>query len=50
MPSCSATCGIRTAGSPSVKQDPRGYRILEELNVRSAITYLAKVVVPAEEG
>ena len=32
------------------KQDPRGYRILEELNVRPAITYLAKVVLPAEEG
>jgi molybdopterin-containing oxidoreductase family iron-sulfur binding subunit len=31
------------------KQDPRGYRILEELNVRSAITYLAKVVHPAGE-
>ncbi len=33
-----------------VKQDPRGYRILEDLNVRSSITYLAKVVLPAEEG
>jgi molybdopterin-containing oxidoreductase family iron-sulfur binding subunit len=32
-----------------IKQDPRGYRILEELNVRSSITYLAKVVFPAEE-
>ena len=33
-----------------IKQDPRGYRILEDLNVRPAITYLAKVVLPAEEG
>ena len=31
-----------------LKQDPRGYRILEDLNVRPAITYLAKVVLPAE--
>jgi anaerobic selenocysteine-containing dehydrogenase/Fe-S-cluster-containing dehydrogenase component len=31
-----------------LKQDPRGYRILEDLNVRPAITYLAKVVFPAE--
>jgi anaerobic selenocysteine-containing dehydrogenase/Fe-S-cluster-containing dehydrogenase component len=29
-------------------QDPRGYRVLEDLNTRSAITYLAKVLVPAE--
>jgi molybdopterin-containing oxidoreductase family iron-sulfur binding subunit len=28
-------------------QDPRGYRVLEDLNTRSAITYLAKVL-PAE--
>jgi hypothetical protein len=33
-----------------LKQDPRGYRILEDLNVRPAVTYLAKVVLPAEEG
>lgn len=26
-----------------VKQDPRGYHILEEINVRPAVTYLAKV-------
>ena len=25
------------------KQDPRGYRVLEDLNTRSSITYLAKV-------
>jgi anaerobic selenocysteine-containing dehydrogenase/Fe-S-cluster-containing dehydrogenase component len=29
-------------------QDPRGYRVLEDLNTRSAITYLAKVMLPAE--
>jgi molybdopterin-containing oxidoreductase family iron-sulfur binding subunit len=29
-------------------QDPRGYRVLEDLNTRSAITYLAKVLTPAE--
>jgi molybdopterin-containing oxidoreductase family iron-sulfur binding subunit len=34
----------------NLKQDPRGYRVLEDLNVRPAITYLAKVVLPAEEG
>jgi len=28
--------------------DNRGYRVLEDLNTRSAITYLAKVVVPGE--
>jgi Fe-S-cluster-containing dehydrogenase component len=27
-----------------VRQDNRGYRVLEDLNTRSAITYLAKVV------
>jgi molybdopterin-containing oxidoreductase family iron-sulfur binding subunit len=29
-------------------QDHRGYRVLEDLNTRSAITYLAKVLLPAE--
>jgi molybdopterin-containing oxidoreductase family iron-sulfur binding subunit len=33
-----------------IKQDPRGYRVLEDLNVRPAVTYLAKVVLPAGEG
>jgi molybdopterin-containing oxidoreductase family iron-sulfur binding subunit len=31
-----------------IKQNPRGYRVLEDLNTRSAITYLAKVLHPAE--
>jgi anaerobic selenocysteine-containing dehydrogenase/Fe-S-cluster-containing dehydrogenase component len=30
------------------KQNPRGYRVLEDLNTRSAITYLAKVLHPTE--
>ena len=32
----------------AIKQDPRGYRVLEEINMRSAITYLAKVLHPVE--
>ena len=43
-PSSSATSGIPRAGSRAIKQDPRGYHVLEELNVRPAITYLAKVL------
>jgi len=31
-----------------VKQDPRGYHVLEDLNVRPAVTYLAKILLPAE--
>ena len=31
-----------------LQQNPRGYRVLEDLNTRSAITYLAKVLLPAE--
>jgi molybdopterin-containing oxidoreductase family iron-sulfur binding subunit len=31
-----------------LQQDPRGYRVLEDLNTRPAITYLAKVLLPAE--
>ena len=31
-----------------VKQDPRGYHVLEDLNVRPSVTYLAKVLLPAE--
>jgi anaerobic selenocysteine-containing dehydrogenase/Fe-S-cluster-containing dehydrogenase component len=31
-----------------LKQDPRGYRVLEDLDTRSAITYLAKIQLPAE--
>jgi molybdopterin-containing oxidoreductase family iron-sulfur binding subunit len=32
----------------AIKQDPRGYHVLEEINVRPAITYLAKVLHPVE--
>jgi molybdopterin-containing oxidoreductase family iron-sulfur binding subunit len=31
-----------------VRKENRGYRVLEDLNTRSAITYLAKVVLPRE--
>jgi molybdopterin-containing oxidoreductase family iron-sulfur binding subunit len=31
-----------------LRQENRGYRVLEDLNTRSAITYLAKVVLPRE--
>ncbi|MBA3345520.1 MAG: 4Fe-4S dicluster domain-containing protein [Gemmatimonadales bacterium] len=31
-----------------LRQDPRGYHVLEDLNVRPAITYLAKVLHSAE--
>jgi anaerobic selenocysteine-containing dehydrogenase/Fe-S-cluster-containing dehydrogenase component len=37
-----------TARVSRLKQDPRGYHVLEDLNVRPAVTYLAKVVHPAE--
>jgi molybdopterin-containing oxidoreductase family iron-sulfur binding subunit len=41
---------VRDPGSrvARLQQDPRGYRVLEDLNTRSAITYLAKVLLPAE--
>jgi Fe-S-cluster-containing dehydrogenase component len=31
-----------------LSRDARGYRVLEDLNTRSAVTYLAKVVLPKE--
>jgi molybdopterin-containing oxidoreductase family iron-sulfur binding subunit len=36
------------SGVARAQADPRGYHVLEELNVRPAITYLAKVVNTAE--
>ncbi|MEK6688941.1 MAG: 4Fe-4S dicluster domain-containing protein, partial [Gemmatimonadota bacterium] len=50
-PSGALTFGnVRDAESlvARVKQDPRGYHLLEELNVRPAVTYLAKVLHTAE--
>ncbi|HUR94941.1 MAG TPA: molybdopterin-dependent oxidoreductase [Gemmatimonadales bacterium] len=32
----------------AIKQDPRGYHVLEDINVRPAITYLAKVLHSVE--
>jgi molybdopterin-containing oxidoreductase family iron-sulfur binding subunit len=31
-----------------LQQEPRGYRVLEDLNTRSSITYLAKVLLPVK--
>ncbi len=54
MPACAQACpsraiqfgNVRDAGAAVVqwKRDPRGYRVLEDTNVQSAITYLAKVI------
>ncbi|HSR14720.1 MAG TPA: 4Fe-4S dicluster domain-containing protein, partial [Gemmatimonadales bacterium] len=32
----------------AIKADPRGYHVLEDINVRPAVTYLAKVLHPTE--
>jgi molybdopterin-containing oxidoreductase family iron-sulfur binding subunit len=32
----------------AIKQDPRGYRVLEDVNTRPAVTYLAKVLQSGE--
>src|SRR5918994_4532134 len=37
-----------TSRVAQLHQNPRGYRVLEDLNTRPAITYLAKVLLPAE--
>ena len=50
-PSDAIVFGNARDGSTRVaqlKQDPRGYHVLEDLNVRPAVTYLAKVLHPAE--
>jgi len=41
---------VRDTGSrvAQQKQSPRGYRVLEDLNTRPAVTYLAKVLHPTE--
>ena len=41
---------VRDPGSrvARIAQNPRGYHVLEDINVRPAITYLAKVLLPAE--
>jgi hypothetical protein len=38
----------RTSRVARLQQNPRGYRVLDDLNTRSAITYLAEVLAPAE--
>ena len=58
MTACAQACpsdaivfgDARDAGSrvARLRQDPRGYRILEETNTRPAITYLAEVLHGAE--
>jgi len=32
----------------AIKQDPRGYHVLEDVNTRPAVTYLAKVLHSVE--
>jgi anaerobic selenocysteine-containing dehydrogenase/Fe-S-cluster-containing dehydrogenase component len=37
-----------TSRVAAIKADPRGYHVLEDINVRPSVTYLAKVLHPAE--
>ncbi|HYC33665.1 MAG TPA: 4Fe-4S dicluster domain-containing protein, partial [Gemmatimonadales bacterium] len=51
---CPSDCivfgNLADAGSRvrKIAENPRGYHVLEDINVRPAITYLAKVLLPAE--
>ena len=51
---CPSDCivfgNVRDPGSrvAKLRQDHRGYHVLEDINTRPAITYLAKVLHPTE--
>ncbi len=54
MPACAQACPSKAIAFGNVrdpaaavvgwKRDPRGYRVLEDTNVRSSVTYLARVI------